>query len=52
MLNPSLMAFGIQQGDQVWYAYLNNFIRNYNVDGENQAASEKWLHQPEPDFLK
>ncbi|HET7355783.1 MAG TPA: transporter substrate-binding domain-containing protein [Nocardioidaceae bacterium] len=52
VLNPSLMAFGIQQGDQIWYAYLNNFIRNYNVSGENEKASEKWLHQPMPDFLK
>ena len=52
VLDPSLMSFGIEQGDQIWYAYLNNFIRNYNVSGGNEAASEKWLHQPMPDFLK
>jgi polar amino acid transport system substrate-binding protein len=52
VLEPSLMAMGVQQGDQVWLNYLNNFIRNYNVSGENDAASRKWLHQPMPDFLK
>ncbi len=52
VLNPSLMSFGIQQGDQIWLSYLNNFIRNYNVSGENDASSKKWLHQPMPSFLK
>jgi polar amino acid transport system substrate-binding protein len=52
VLEPSLMAMGIQQGDQVWQTYLNNFIRNYNVSGQNDASSRKWLHQPMPDFLK
>lgn len=52
VLEPSLMAMGIQQGDQVWLTYLNNFIRNYNVSGQNDAASRKWLHQPMPDYLK
>jgi polar amino acid transport system substrate-binding protein len=52
VLEPSLMAMGVQQGDQVWLDYLDNFIRNYNVSGENDAASRKWLHQPMPDFLK
>ncbi len=52
VLNPSLMAMGIQQGDQVWLTYLNNFIRNYNVSGQNDAASQKWLKQPMPEFLK
>lgn len=52
VLKPSLMSMGVQQGDQVWMDYLNTFIRNYNVSGENEAASEKWLHQPMPDFLK
>ena len=28
------------------------FIRNYNINGENEAASQKWLHQAMPDFLK
>ena len=52
VLEPSLMSMGIQQGDQVWMDYLNTFIRNYNVSGENDASSQKWLHQPMPDFLK
>jgi polar amino acid transport system substrate-binding protein len=52
VLEPSLMAMGVQQGDQVWLNYLNNFIRNYNVSGENDAASRKWLHQPMPAYLK
>ncbi|MGN6129863.1 MAG: transporter substrate-binding domain-containing protein [Nocardioidaceae bacterium] len=52
VLEPSLMSMGVQQGDQVWLTYLNNFIRNYNVSGQNDAASQKWLSQPMPDFLK
>lgn len=52
VLSPSLMAMGVQQGDQVWLDYLNNFIRNYNVSGANDASSNKWLSQPMPDFLK
>ena len=52
VLEPSLMSMGIQQGDQVWMDYLNTFIRNYNVSGQNDASSQKWLHQPMPDFLK
>lgn len=52
VLEPSLMSMGIQQGDQVWMDYLNTFIRNYNVSGANDASSQKWLHQPMPDFLK
>lgn len=52
VLSPSLMAMGIKQGDGVWLNYLDNFIRNYNVSGENDASSRKWLHQPMPTFLK
>ena len=52
VLRPSLMSMGIKQGDQVWMNYLNNFIRNYNVSGQNDTASQKWLSQPMPDFLK
>ena len=52
VLEPSLMSMGIQQGDEVWMNYLNTFIRNYNVSGQNDAASHKWLHQPMPAFLK
>jgi polar amino acid transport system substrate-binding protein len=52
VLEPSLMSMGVQQGDPVWMNYLNTFIRNYNVSGENDAASRKWLSQPMPAFLK
>lgn len=52
VLSPSLMSMGVQQGDQVWLDYLDNFIRNYNVSGANDASSQKWLHQPMPEFLK
>ena len=52
VLEPSLMSMGVQQGDQVWMNYLNTFIRNYNVSGQNDAASQKWLHQPMAAFLK
>ena len=52
VLQPALMSLGVQQGDQVWMNYLNTFIRNYNINGENEAASQKWLHQAMPDFLK
>lgn len=52
VLQPSLMSMGVQQGDQVWLDYLDNFIRNYNVSGKNDVASQKWLSQPMPEFLK
>lgn len=52
VLKPSLMSMGVRQDDQVWLNYLNTFIRNYNISGQNDAASQKWLHQPMPDYLK
>lgn len=52
VLSPALFGMGVQQDDQVWLDYLNNFIRNYNVSGQNEAASQKWLNQPMPTFLK
>jgi polar amino acid transport system substrate-binding protein len=52
VLQPSLMSVGIQQGDQVWLDFLNTFIRNYNVSGDNEQASKKWLHQSMPAYLK
>jgi len=42
----------VHAGEERREQYLDNFIRNYNVSGENEAASEKWLNQPMPDFLK
>jgi len=52
VLEPSLMSMGVQGGDEQWLNYLNTFTRNYNLSGENEAASQKWLNQPMPDFLK
>lgn len=51
-LNPSLVSFGVQQGDQLWLNYLNNFIRNYNISKEADASYEKWLGGPVPDMIK
>lgn len=52
VLEPSLMSMGVQGGDEQWLNYLNTFTRNYNLSGENEAASQKWLNQPMPDLLK
>lgn len=52
VLEPSLMSMGVQGGDEQWLNYLNTFTRNYSISGENEAASQKWLNQPMPDFLK
>ncbi|WP_162616365.1 transporter substrate-binding domain-containing protein [Xylanimonas allomyrinae] len=52
VLEPSLISMGVQQGDQVWLNYLDTFIRNYNISGRNDTASQKWLSQPLPEFLK
>jgi len=52
VLKPSLMSMGVQRGDQTWLNYLNTFIRNYNVSGENDGATREWLNQPMPDYLK
>lgn len=52
VLQPSLMSMGVAPGDQRWLNYLNTFIRNYNVSGANEAASQKWLKSPMPEFLK
>ena len=52
VLNPALMSIGVKRGDQAWLNYIDTFVRNYNVNGENEAATQKWLHQPMPEYLK
>lgn len=41
--NMGYIAMGIQQGDQVWLNYLNNFINNMNVSGDNNEMYVKWF---------
>ena len=42
------VSIGIHQGDQLWLNYLNNFIRNYTVSGQNEIASQKWFQMSVP----
>jgi polar amino acid transport system substrate-binding protein len=42
-MSPALISVGVKQGDQVWLNYINNFIRNWNASGSNEAASQKWF---------
>ena len=51
-LRPALFSFGVKPGDQLWLNYLNTFIRNFNVSGENEAALQKWFGLDIPDYLK
>lgn len=51
-LRPALFSMGVKAGDQRWLNYLNTFIRNYNIDGENQASLQKWFGLNLPDYLK
>lgn len=52
LLASVLVSVGVKQGDQQWLNYINTVIRNYNISGENAAATEKWFNMPMPDFLK
>ena len=49
--NPAFMVMGVKQGDQVLLNYLNNFIMNFTLNGENEAASQKWLGKPKSPFI-
>lgn len=46
--NMGYIAMGVQQGDQVWLNYLNNFINNMNISGENNAMYVKWFGSEMP----
>jgi polar amino acid transport system substrate-binding protein len=50
-IKPALFSIGVKQGDQTWLNYLNNFIRNYNISGQNEAALQKWFGLSLPPFL-
>jgi polar amino acid transport system substrate-binding protein len=50
-LKPALFSIGIKQGDQTWLNYLNNFIRNYNISGQNEASLQKWFGLHLPSYL-
>ncbi len=41
--NLGYIAMGIQRGDQLWLNYLNNFINNFNVSGENNELYRQWF---------
>jgi polar amino acid transport system substrate-binding protein len=36
-------CFGVRQGDPVWLAWVNLFLREINTDGTNLAMYEKWF---------
>jgi polar amino acid transport system substrate-binding protein len=50
-IKPALFSIGVKQGDQTWLNYLNNFIRNYNISGQNEASLQKWFGLTLPPFL-
>jgi polar amino acid transport system substrate-binding protein len=50
-LKPALFSIGIKQGDQTWLNYLNNFVRNYNISGQNEASLQKWFGLHLPSYL-
>ncbi|MDQ6754237.1 MAG: transporter substrate-binding domain-containing protein [Actinomycetota bacterium] len=50
-LKPALFSVGVKQGDQTWLNYLNNFVRNYNISGQNDAALQKWFGLHLPSYL-
>ena len=50
-ISPALISMGVKQGDQVWVNYLNNFIRNLNSSGDNQALYKKWFKADLPKVI-
>ena len=36
-------AFGVQQGDQVWTNYLDQFLFRLNASGENKRLYNEWF---------
>ena len=50
-ISPALISMGVKQGDQVWVNYLNNFIRNLNSSGDNQALYKKWFNADLPQVI-
>ncbi|MGY4541879.1 polar amino acid transport system substrate-binding protein [Arthrobacter sp. UYNi723] len=50
-IRPALFSIGVKQGDQTWVNYINNFIRNYTISGQNEASLQKWFGLELPPFL-
>lgn len=42
-LAPAMITGAVKRGDQLWLNYLNTFIRNWNISGQNATAAEKWF---------
>ncbi|WP_130861543.1 transporter substrate-binding domain-containing protein [Bacilliculturomica massiliensis] len=42
----SYNAMMLPQADQVWINYINRFVYNFNVSGENAELFEKWVGAP------
>lgn len=43
-----LIAMAVEQGDSDWLNYLNTFIRNINVSGENAELYKEWFGKEIP----
>lgn len=50
-LRPSLISMGVLPDDQIWLDYLNNFIRNLNASGTNEALYQKWFDESLPEVI-
>ncbi|MDQ6754935.1 MAG: transporter substrate-binding domain-containing protein [Actinomycetota bacterium] len=50
-ISPALISMGVKQGDEAWVSYLNNFIRNLNSSGDNQALYKKWFNANLPQVI-
>lgn len=50
-LRPSMIAMGVLPTDQVLLNYLDNFIRNLNISGDNQDLYEKWFESDLPESV-
>jgi len=50
-IRPALFSIGAKQGDQTWLNYINNFIRNYTISGQNEASLQKWFGLDLPPVL-
>ena len=50
-LKPSLISMGALPDDQKWINFLNNFIRNLNASGTNEALYKKWFDEDLPSLI-
>ncbi|MFF2889114.1 transporter substrate-binding domain-containing protein [Paenibacillus sp. NPDC057967] len=48
---PGYIAMAVQQGDQIWLNYLNNFIRDFNNSGDNAELYKKWFGRDLPKLV-